>query len=258
MLSTNFYFNTRTGKHWREPEPLRTEAEAAHMPSDTSHTWSHFLLPAPPAGVRVSILHTQELRLGEVKSSAQAHTAEPVNSRGRPGVSNHEVPSGFLVLFEASCMRITPICGAECDKKHKDWGAADGRAHCRDVFSSLPGVPQVVRHCGTLRKVPVKGEKYVPGRECRLCHYQPGRADSWKTIITKGKDRNPWLGGRWLESGEEDYELGWLRRSKGCPNQTAWFARGHFICVYYTGAVTTHISGNTLERTASTVFISQG
>lgn len=88
----------------------------------------------------------QELRLGEVKSPVQAHTAEVVKPQGRSGVPNHEVPSGFSVRFEAFRMRITHICGSECDKPREDRGGNDGRAHCRDVFHSLPGIPQAVRH----------------------------------------------------------------------------------------------------------------
>lgn len=61
-------------------------------------------------------------------------------------VSNHEALPKFSELFEAFRTRVTRICRSECDKLRKDRGATDGRAHRRDIFNSLPGIPQVVRH----------------------------------------------------------------------------------------------------------------
>lgn len=106
MLSTNFYFNTRSGRHWREPEPPRTEVERPHTRHQTRHIRDHTSSCQPHQQVSVSILYTQELRLGEVKSSAQAHTAEPVKPRGRPGVSNMRPRLGSLYYSKL------PVCAS--------------------------------------------------------------------------------------------------------------------------------------------------
>lgn len=43
--------------------------------------------------------------------------------------------------------------------------ASARRTQCQDTFNSLPGIPQLVRRRVTILKLPVKAEKYVPGKE---------------------------------------------------------------------------------------------
>lgn len=42
--------------------------------------------------------------------------------------------------------------------------ASARRTQCQDTFNSLPGIPQLVRRRVTILKLPVKAEKYVPGK----------------------------------------------------------------------------------------------
>lgn len=63
MLPTNLYFNTHPGRHWHEPEPLRTEAEIRHF------TYMITRSPSSPTGRCQSPHFTHagaETRRGEI------------------------------------------------------------------------------------------------------------------------------------------------------------------------------------------------